>query len=392
MSNRVCIVGVGVVDSDENTTEMSHKDLLFYATRRALNDAGLSRKDIGGAVTATYDFLEGRSLSNQYTLDSIGGVMKPCDLRLGEDGIYSLFAGYMEVMVDPEQITVVASVQKASERDPDGLGYQQIIAATLEPVFSRPICGSIPDPSLLESVLAAMDARAYLEISGVTEEHLAKVAAKNIGNANYPDKESVSALKEVMESRLVSWPIRDLTASKQTDAACAIILASDKKARPLKQEPVFVRGIGWCSGKSHFPSRQQGSCNETRWAASQAYNMAGINRPEREIDFAELSDWYAHRELMHCEALGLSGSKGAGDCLDDGLFDRTGLLPVNPSGGLLGKGNAVGTSGLIRVAQVVRQIRQQSIGYQVPQAEVGLAHSWGGIPTATAGVAILGKW
>jgi acetyl-CoA acetyltransferase len=143
MRNRVCIVGIGMIESDEPVAESSHKELLFYATRKALDDAGLERKDIGGAITSSYDFLEGRSLSNQYTLDSIGGVMKPCDLRLGEDGIYSLFAGYMEVMADPSKFVVVASVQMASERDPEGLGYQKLIAASMEPVFSRPVCKTL---------------------------------------------------------------------------------------------------------------------------------------------------------------------------------------------------------------------------------------------------------
>src|SRR4030042_2464838 len=162
MENRVCIVGIGLVESAQSIFELSHKELLFYSTRKALDDAGLERKDIGGAMTSSYDFLEGRSLSNQFTLDSIGGVMKPCDLRLGEDGIYSLFAGYMEVMADPSKFVVVASVQKASERDSEGLGYQKLIAASMEPVFSRPVCNSIPNLLGLEPVLAAMEARAFM--------------------------------------------------------------------------------------------------------------------------------------------------------------------------------------------------------------------------------------
>ncbi|MEJ2717768.1 MAG: hypothetical protein P8182_11600, partial [Deltaproteobacteria bacterium] len=143
MSCRICIVGIGVVEPDEHSARLSHKELLFYATRRALDDARLERKDIGGAITASQDFLEGRSLSNQYTLDSIGGVMKPCDLRLAEDGMQALFAAYMEVMTDPRQVIVAASVQKSSERDPDGLARQKILLASLEPIFSRPICSSV---------------------------------------------------------------------------------------------------------------------------------------------------------------------------------------------------------------------------------------------------------
>ena len=392
MENRVCIVGIGLVESAQSIFELSHKELLFYSTRKALDDAGLERKDIGGAITSSYDFLEGRSLSNQFTLDSIGGVMKPCDLRLGEDGIYSLFAGYMEVMADPSKFVVVASVQKASERNSVGLGYQKLIAASMEPVFSRPVCNSIPNLLGLEPVLAAMEARAFMERSGLKEEQLARVAVKNFNNANSGREKSAINLKAVLESELFSWPIRQLTRAKEADAACTLILASEKKVRSMAQSPVFIRGIGWCSDQSHLAFRQQGLARETKWAAHQAYKMAGIQRPDKEINLAEVSDWYAHRELMHCEALGFCNLGEIGSCIADGVFEKEGPLPVNVSGGLLGRGNAIGTSGLTRAAQVALQIRDQANGYQVPGVEVGLAHSWSGIPTATAGVAVLSKW
>ena len=95
---------------------------------------------------------------------------------------------------------------------------------------------------------------------------------------------------------------------------------------------------------------------------------------------------------MHCEVLGFCNLGEIGSCIADGVFEKEGPLPVNVSGGLLGRGNAIGTSGLTRVAQVALQIRGQANGYQVPGVEVGLAHSWSGIPTATAGVAVLSKW
>jgi acetyl-CoA C-acetyltransferase len=131
---------------------------------------------------------------------------------------------------------------------------------------------------------------------------------------------------------------------------------------------------------------------ETKLAAQQAYEMAGIRRPDKEIDLAEVSDWYAHRELMHCEALGLYGVDEIGTCISEKRFEKDGSLPINVSGGLLGRGNAIGTSGLIRIAQVAKQIRGVADGYRVPGAAVGLANAWGGIPAATAGVAVLSKW
>ncbi|MEJ2366459.1 MAG: hypothetical protein P8017_17640 [Deltaproteobacteria bacterium] len=390
MQNRVCVVGIGLVESDEPLREFSHKELLFYATKKAFADAGIERKDITGAVTATFDFLEGRSLSNQYTLDSIGGVMKPCDLRLGEDGICCFFAGCMEVMSDPSQLLVVASVQKASERDPEGLGYQKLIAGSMEPLFSRPVCNSIPNLLYLEPVLAAMEARVFMERTALTEEQLGQVALKNLMNAANTNSKTID-LETVLGSELLSWPIRKMTRAKESDGACTLILTSEKKARALVQEPIYVSGIGWCSGKSHLPSRQLGFATETRRAAHEAYRMAGIANPQDEIHVAEVSDWYPHRELMHCEALGLSPSDENGARISDGFFGKDGPLPVNMSGGLLGRGNIIGTSGLIAVARVVLQLRRLAGRWQVPGANVGLAQSWGGIPGASAGVAILSR-
>ena len=84
MRERVCIVGMDLIESTGPIKGFAHKEVLFQTTRKAMDEAGIERKDIGSAFTASYDFLEGRSLSNQFTLDAIGGVMKPCDIRFGE--------------------------------------------------------------------------------------------------------------------------------------------------------------------------------------------------------------------------------------------------------------------------------------------------------------------
>ncbi|MDQ7783314.1 MAG: hypothetical protein RDU20_10570 [Desulfomonilaceae bacterium] len=392
MENRVCIVGLGVVEPGGNTRGVAHKELLFHATRRALDDAGIERELIGGAITASSDFTEGRSLSNQYTLDSIGGVMKPCDLRLAEDGMHALFAGYMEVMVDPGLLMVVAAVQKPSERVGRRNGFHKILSACLDPIYNRPICNTVPHAESLEAVFGAMDARAYMERSRVTEELLARVAVKNINNAAAASGEPATAVEDVLASSELAWPLRDLTMAREKDAACTLILTSEKNAGKLRKEPVFISGVGWSTEGSHLAARSYGMSPDTQKAAHQAYRMAGIRRPEKEIDLAEVSDWYAHRELIHVEALGLCDPGETVLRIEDGGFDREGPIPVNVSGGLLGKGNSLIVSGLLRVAEVARRIRGDAVDVTSRKVCVGLAHSWGGFISPTAGVAVLSKW
>ena len=393
MGKRVAIIGIGLTNL-EGREDLSHKELLFQATRRALTDAGISRNDIGSAFTTSYDLLEGRSLSNQFSLDAIGGVMKPCDLRLGEDGIYGVCAAYMEVMAKPSDIVVVGSVQKASERREKENAFQNIVLASLEPVYNRPVCNTVPI-SGLEYALAAMEARWYLHRYGISEEQTAKVAAKNHKNATKnprAKKAKKYSVKDVLNSEVLSWPIKRLEAAEMTDAACALVIASEEVAKRITDKPVWITGVGWCSGTSYIESRDLSSSPYIRAAAQHAYNMAGIKHPAKEIDVAEIYDTYAYKELQYYEALGFCGEGGAGRLIDEGITELGGALPVNPSGGLLGEGNAVGTSGLIRAAYAAYQVRGEAGDFQVPGVEVAVAQGWGGIPTYCGGVVVLSRW
>ena len=60
--------------------------------------------------------------------------------------------------------------------------------------------------------------------------------------------------------------------------------------------------------------------------------------------------------------------------LDDGSAMVGGRRPVNPSGGLLSKGEPLGASALGQVVELVRQLRGDAGGRQVEGARVALAH------------------
>lgn len=389
VKSRVAIIGIGLTSCGAYP-ELSHKELLYRATKMALEDAGLGREDIGTAFTTSYDFVEGRSLSNQYTLDSIGGVMKPCDLRLGDTGLHGVVAGYMEALIRPYETVVVASVQKSSERD--GEADNRIKLASLEHLYTRPVlAGTAP----AEHLLAAMEARLYMQSSGVTGQNIAAVAVKNYRNALKNERAAKGReidREAVLNSPTLAAPIKELTVADGTDVACVLILAAEELARSVCDAPVWITGVGWCTDTARFGSRDLAVSKATRIAAGRAYTMAAIKHPAEEIDLAEVYDPYAYKELQHCEALGLCPEGEAGRFIEDGAWELDGRLPVNPSGGLLGGGHAIGTAGLVRVAEAALQIRGKAGGHQVRGAEIALAHAAGDITEGSAGVVILSRW
>ncbi len=88
----------------------------------------------------------------------------------------------------------------------------------------------------------------------------------------------------------------------------------------------------------------------------------------------ECQDTDAARELLAWAELGLCAPGEQAALLADGAMALGGRLPVNPSGGLLSKGEPLGASALGQVVELVRQLRGTAANRQVPGARVGLAH------------------
>jgi len=170
-------------------------------------------------------------------------------------------------------------------------------------------------------------------------------------------------------------------------------LASEAKLKTLqlKARPIWITGLGWNSETSWLETKDWSGAGYTALAAKRAYKMAGIKNPAKEIDCFEIDDTYAYKELQHMEALGLCKKADAGQLIEAGTTQLDGDLPINASGGLLGIGNMLEATGLYRAVEIITQLRGEALRRQIPNAKVGLAHAWRGIPTTTAAVAILQK-
>jgi acetyl-CoA C-acetyltransferase len=150
-------------------------------------------------------------------------------------------------------------------------------------------------------------------------------------------------------------------------------------------------GAGWCNDAPSLESRDWDEAAYAHEAGRMAYRLAGIGQPQMEIDFAEVDDTYAYKELQHLEALGLARVGEAGTLLEEGAFEPNGMLPVNISGGSLGVGHLLDATGLARALEVVLQLRGQAGERQLEEVEIGLAQSWRGVPTTSGAVIVMGS-
>ena len=380
MTDRIAIVGVGHAGYAPITAGLSYKELTFEAATRAYDDAGIDpRKDVDSFVAVSEDFWEGTSIFDEYVPDQIGGALRPVH-TVSADGLFGVATAAMLIRSGHASVVAVEGHSKAS----DILTLDHIHQFALDPVYNRPL--DVPPQAI-----AGLEMHRYLGATGTTEEQCAMVVEKNRRNAldnpiaAYPS-DVVAA--DVTASEPLWWPLRDLDVARRADGGVVVVLAAEGRARDLTNDPVWLLGAGWSSGSPTLESRQWDEADYVRDAAQRAYEMARLGSPTRDIDLAEVDDTYSYRELMHLEALRLARPGDAGAMLEDGVFQREGDLPVNTSGGSLGRGYLFEANGLARTLECVLQLRGEAGERQVPDAGVAVAQSWRGIPTTTAAVAV----
>jgi acetyl-CoA acetyltransferase len=110
-------------------------------------------------------------------------------------------------------------------------------------------------------------------------------------------------------------------------------------------------------------------------AADDVYEAACLGPDD--LDVVECQDTDAARELLAWQELRLCAPGEQARILADGDAAIGGTRPVNPSGGLLSKGEPLGASALGQVVELVRQLRGEAGARQVADAKVGLAHTVG---------------
>ncbi|MEM1563606.1 MAG: thiolase domain-containing protein [Candidatus Bathyarchaeia archaeon] len=380
--SEVAIVGIGCVGFRPITPELSYKELMFEAAVRAYEDAGgiNPREDVDVFVTCAEDYLEGFSIFDEFVPDQLGAALRHL-FTVSGDGMLGLATAYMLIKTGYFDTVVVEAHSKAS----DILTYMDIVQFGLDPIFNRPLGGH-------PYYIAGLEMNRYLHDTGTTEEQCAQVVVKNKKNAilnPYAAYGSDITLDQVMHSEKLFHPLKKLEISAPADGCIVMVLASEKVAEKVTDKPVWVKGIGWCTETPSLETRDWTRAVYTRLAAEMAYKEAEITNPWRDIDFAEIHDLFAYKELQHMEALKLCDYGMAGKLTEEGLTSLDGEFPVNPSGGLLGMGYGLEASGLQKVFEVVLQLRGEAGARQVDDAEVGLAHTWRGIPTATGAVAVL---
>jgi acetyl-CoA C-acetyltransferase len=275
------------------------------------------------------------------------------------------------------EVALVVGAEKMTDLSSEDVSQALMGAASLEE----------RDAGLSFPGLYALMATAYMKEFGAKEEDLALVSVKNHFHASLNPKAQFPfeiTLKDVLQSTLVSSPLKLLDCSPISDGAAAVILSSEPFAQKVKKDPVYIVGSAQASDSLSLSNRKSLiELSATQKAADKAFLQAGLERDE--IDLLEVHDCFTIAEILAIEDLGFY-AKGSGfEAVRKSETKLGGKLPVNLSGGLKACGHPVGATGIKQVVEVYSQLNNLAGKRQVKGVKAGLTHNVGG----TGGTAVV---
>ncbi|HEV2784422.1 MAG TPA: thiolase domain-containing protein [Actinophytocola sp.] len=360
------VLGTGQTHHRTKRTDVSMAGLCREAIDRALADAGVPMSDIDAVVLGKApDLFEGVMMPELYLADALGAPGKPL-LRVhtaGSVGGSTANVAASLVQAGVHRRVLAVAFEKQSESN-------AMWALSIHPPFTVPVgagAGGYFAPHM----------RSYIRRSGAPDHIGAIVAVKDRRNgAKNPYahlRQPDITLESVRASTMLWDPIRYDETCPSSDGACAVVIGDAPVGRPV----AWIHATAMRTEPTMFAGRDQVNPQAGRDAAAALWRQAGITNPLAEIDAAEIYVPFSWFEPMWLENLGFADEGQGWKLTEAGETEIGGLLPVNPSGGVLSS-NPIGASGMLRFAEAAMQVMGRAGEHQVDGARKALGHAYGG--------------
>lgn len=360
MGRRVGIVGAAVTPFKSKFYEKTYYELAQLATRDALKDAKMTTKDVDAVVYGIYNDIFERTCIPEHPLQGVIGLENKPGIRVsngGATGAYAMSAAHAYVAAGRYDTCLVLGVEKATDcfdftsrsSTPEVI---KVIGWSGDSFFEQKIGWTAAD-SYSEVILAYMDEHPN-DLKPEITAKISSLFSEQVKTNPFAQRQFDQVTpEEVMNSRYIVYPLKELEICVYSEGAAAVIFAEEETAKRISKET--GQPIVWVTGMGEANEHSFAGKNQNHWgriyshhaAAQMAYKMAGIKNPLKEIQVVEIHDAFVQQLEISMAEMGFV-PLGRGDALiEDGIITPGGPVSLNPSGGLLYCGHAVGASNIM---------------------------------------------
>jgi acetyl-CoA acetyltransferase len=368
----IAIVGAAESTRIGTVPDLSSTGLALDGAVNALEDAGLSARDIDGITTGYFPVAD---ISRQLGVfpkwcdnTIVGGCSWMFQLRNAAAAIAAGYCTTVLVTYGESGRSTGHLTNSADFGARGGMGQQFDLlygAGMPAAMFSLPVVRYMRDFGLTEAQLAAVP---------VAQRRWAAM------NPRATRREPLT-VDDVLASPPVAWPIRRDMCCLVSDAGGALVVTSADRAADFPKPPVYLLGSG---GGLEAGLSSPAGVRDPLWpefirtSGTAAFEAAGIAHGD--VDHLMVYDAFAHNPIFGLEGLGFVGRGEAGAFVAEGRTEPGGELPMNTNGGGMSYAHT-GAYGMLCMLESIRQVRGEAPA-QVPDVEVSVCHGWGGFWSA----------
>lgn len=370
-SHKVAIVGASETETVGKLPNHSMMQLHAEAAMLALADAGLTLDDVDGVATA--------GPTPAQLTEYLNIIPRWVDGTSVGGGSFLMHVGHAVAAIQSGYCDVVLVTHGESGRSQVGVGGRGGGGATIGGQFEAPY--GVWGPPSMFSIPVVRHMHEY----GTTEEQMASVAVATRKWAELNPRALMRdpiTVEDVLNSRLIAWPMHLLNCCVVTDGGGALVLVSEERAKDFPKPPVWVLGRGEATAHAGISSMR----DMTEWTSAiqtgkDAFAMAGMS--QKDIQHAMFYDAFTHVPMYALEALGFVKPGESGPYMAEGHTAPGGDFPMNTNGGGLSYTHT-GMYGMFAIMESVTQLRGEAGERQLKDLHTSMVHAPAGMFSGTS--------
>ena len=361
--------------------EQTSENMIADVVEKAIEHAEISAKEIDAIFVGTFnngfqkqDFHGALPAVSQSDLRHVPAMRVENACATGSAAIHTAMNA---IEAKKAKTTLVVGVEKMTDVSSEKVG-DILLGASYRPEEGSTKGG-------FTGVFASI-AKSYFQKYGDKSDILAKIAAKNHENgcsnplAHMQKNLGFEFCNSISEKNpYVAEPLRRTDCSMVSDGAAALIIQDFDLSLSAKRAIAF-RARRHVNDILPLSKREKTEFEGARQAWHHALSDAKITLED--LSFVETHDCFTIAELIEYEAMGLTKIGEGYKAIEEGWVQKSGKLPINPSGGLKSKGHPVGATGVSQHVMSAMQLTGEAGDMQINKANLAGIFNMGGASVA----------